>query len=141
MQIIYKVFTISAAASIITVSIFIYIESISFLPNQVLQIEKLPTTARIIESGDNASIGTQTFINEWVVRISTKELPLVLAGREYVPCKNSLNNSKYNNTGLSRHTPFEITSCFEAHGVDPTLTTIIYVNENKTMLLIAYYTD
>jgi hypothetical protein len=117
-----------------------YIKSTSFLPNQVLQINKLPTYARIIESGNSGFIGSQTFINEWVVRISTGELPLVLAGREYVPCKNLLDNSSNNKTGLSKHAPFAIKSCFEAHAEDPTLTTI-YVNENKTMLLISYYTD
>ena len=143
MQISSMVFKISAAATIIAIGIVLYIESTNFLSCRVLQIEKLPKTARIIESGNNASIGTQTFINEWVVRISTAEFPIVLAGRKYVSCKKSINSSKDNVTGLSRHPPFTIASCFEAHAEDPItpIFTKIYANENDTMLLISYYTD
>ena len=134
---------ISTAAIFIVFVVVVYIESTNFLPNQVLQIKNLPKTARIIESGDNASIGTQTFINEWVVSISKEDLPIILAGRKYDFCKKSIKSSNDNETGLRRHLPFTITSCIEAYSKDSPVRamTKIHANGNNSMLLIAYYTD
>jgi hypothetical protein len=137
-----KVFSVIFFTVIMLVSSIQLFDTYYFLPKTVLKINELPKSTEIIESGNNASIGTQLFVNQWLFGISTEQLPIILSGHQYLSCTGVSKGYIVADT-LQRHKKFFYSNCYEfkddSSNIRPL--TRIFANSTDTELLVEYQTD
>lgn len=134
-----RLFSIIIITIITSVGVILFIDSYSFLPKTVLRIDALPRAAEVLESGSSGGIGAQSFANEWLIRISAEQLPVILSGRSYSSCSGLFNNGKKMASTLQLHKEFSYSNCYEYYK-DNSYRIVIYANSMGTMLLVEYTT-
>lgn len=111
----------------------------NFLPRKVLGIEELPEGTKVIEVGDNASIGTQTFVNHWLLSVSARDVAILISGRSYSVCPNSSDQLAKVSTLLKQQKVFSYNECYKY--VTRHIVTNIYLNMQNEVALIEYITE
>ena len=111
----------------------------SFLPKTVLKINELPKGVKVLEKNDNTSIGSQSYVNFWVLKVPGSSVEVLLSGRQYSNCKKSRNNGTKAYGILKNTSNFLYSECYEYS--DNNVAAVIYVNSTEKTALVEYITN